>query len=45
MPYKILKSGSGYKVKNTNTKKNTSKKPMTKSNAKKQKSLLDKKYK
>ena len=45
MPYKILKSGSGYKVKNTNTNKNTSKKPMTKSNAKKQKSLLDKKYK
>lgn len=45
MPYKILKIKNGYKVKNTNTNKNTSKKPMTKSNAKKQKSLLDKKYK
>ena len=45
MPYKIMKIKNGYKVKNTNTNKNTSKKPMTKSNAKKQKSLLDKKYK
>ena len=45
MPYKIIKSGTGYKVKNTNTKKNTSKKVMTKSSAKKQKNLLDKKYK
>ena len=45
MPYKIMKIKNGYKVKNTNTNKNTSKKPMTKTNAKKQKSLLDKKYK
>tara|TARA_R110000765_G_scaffold257147_1_gene357451 strand:+ start:345 stop:482 length:138 start_codon:yes stop_codon:yes gene_type:complete len=45
MPYKILKSGKGFKLKNTNTNKNTSKKPMTKSSAKKQLNLLNKKYK
>lgn len=36
MPYKIAKSGSGYKVKNKNSGKTYSGKPMTKAKAKKQ---------
>lgn len=41
MPYKVIKKGKGYTVKNTTTGKTTSKKAMTKSNAEKQKKLLD----
>ncbi len=41
MPYKVVKKGKGYSVKNTNTGKMSSKKAMTKSNAEKQKKLLD----
>ena len=41
MPYHIIKSSSGYKVENKNTKKKYSKKPMTKANATKQKKILD----
>lgn len=33
MPYKVAKSGSGYKVKNKNTGKTYSKKPLTKKKA------------
>jgi hypothetical protein len=33
MPYKVAKSGSGYKVKNKNTGKTYSKKPQTKEKA------------
>lgn len=36
MPWNIAKSGSGYKVRNKETGKTYSKKPMTKSKAKKQ---------
>jgi len=40
MPYSIRKSGSGFKVVNKETGKAYSKKPMTKSKAKKQMSAL-----
>tara|TARA_R100001460_G_scaffold27224_2_gene54902 strand:+ start:1351 stop:1488 length:138 start_codon:yes stop_codon:yes gene_type:complete len=42
MPFKIIKVGTGYKVKNTDTNKTYSKKVMTKKNATKQKSILQK---
>ena len=45
MPYKIIKSGKGFKVQNKNTKKTYSKKPTTKTKAKKQFNLLENKYK
>lgn len=45
MPYKIIKSGKGYKVQNKDTKKTYSKNSMTKSSAKKQFNLLENKYK
>jgi hypothetical protein len=40
MPYHIVKSGSGYKVSNKNSGKTYSKKPMSKSKAKKQLAAL-----
>tara|TARA_R100000773_G_scaffold31701_2_gene27071 strand:+ start:7084 stop:7233 length:150 start_codon:yes stop_codon:yes gene_type:complete len=40
MPYHIIKSGKGFKVENKETKQKYSKKPMTKTNAEKQKKLL-----
>lgn len=43
MPYKIIKSGKGFKVQNKNTKKTYSKKPTTKTKAKKQFNLLENK--
>jgi len=41
MPYKIVKKGSGFAVKNMESGKEYSKKPMTKKNAEEQKRLLE----
>lgn len=40
MPYKVVKSGSGFKVKNKDSGKTYSKKPLTKEKAKKQMAAL-----